>query len=37
MRTTLSLTQIVDQWLAEADALQSTKDDYRRKIGLWFR
>ncbi|MCI1784526.1 MAG: tyrosine-type recombinase/integrase [Bacteroidales bacterium] len=37
MRTTLSLTQIVDQWLAEADALPSTKDDYRRKIGLWFR
>lgn len=37
MRTTLKLTQIVDDWLAETDILPATKADYRRKIGLWFR
>lgn len=37
MGTTLKLTQIVDEWLAETDILPATKADYRRKIGLWFR
>ena len=37
MRTTLKLTQIIDDWLAETDILPATKADYRRKIGLWFR
>ena len=37
MRTTLKLTQIVDNWLAETDILPATKADYHRKIGLWFR
>lgn len=37
MRTTLKLTQIVDEWLAETDIFPATKADYRRKIGLWFR
>lgn len=37
MRTTLKLTQIVNEWLAETDILPATKADYRRKIGLWFR
>lgn len=37
MRTTLKLSQIVDDWIAETDILPATKADYRRKIGLWFR
>ena len=37
MRTTLTLNQIVQQWIAETDALPSTRKDYRRKISLWFR
>lgn len=37
MRTTLSLNQIVEQWIAETDALEATRKDYRRKISLWFR
>lgn len=37
MRTILSLTDITDDWIAQLDALPSTKADHRRKIGLWFR
>ncbi|GAB0481679.1 site-specific tyrosine recombinase XerD [Alistipes indistinctus] len=37
MRTTLKLTQIIDDWIAETDILPATKADYRRKINLWFR
>ena len=37
MRTTLKLTQIIDDWIAETDILSATKADYRRKINLWFR
>lgn len=37
MRTTLKLTQIIDDWIAETDILPATKADYRRKISLWFR
>lgn len=37
MRTTLTLNQIVDEWISETDALPATRSDYRRKIGLWFR
>ena len=37
MRTTLKLSQIIDDWIAETDILPATKADYRRKIGLWFR
>lgn len=37
MRTTLKLNEIIAAWLSECDILPSTKRDYRRKIGLWFR
>lgn len=37
MRTTLKLTEIIDEWISDTDALFSTKADYRRKINLWFR
>ena len=37
MRTTLTINQIIDEWMSETDALESTKADYRCKIGLWFR
>ena len=37
MRTTLKLTEIIDEWMAESDILPATKADYRRKINLWFR
>ena len=36
MRTTLTLNQIVEEWIAGCDRLPSTKADYRRKIRLWF-
>lgn len=37
MRTTLKLTEIVEEWVSDTDILPSTRDDYRRKIGQWFR
>ena len=37
MRTTLSINQIIEEWMSETDASESTKADYRRKIALWFR
>ncbi len=36
MRTTLSLNQIIEEWIASLDGLPSTQADYRRKIRLWF-
>ena len=37
MRTTKTLTQIVDEWIDLLDALPVTKEDHRRKINLWLR
>ena len=37
MRTTLTLNQIVDDWIAGCDRLPATKTDYKRKIRLWFK
>lgn len=37
MRTTLKLSEIVEEWVADTDVLPSTRGDYRRKIGQWFR
>ena len=36
MRTTLTINQIVEEWILSLDCLPSTKEDYRRKIHLWF-
>ena len=36
MRTTLTLNQIVDDWIAGCDRLPATRTDYKRKIRLWF-
>ena len=37
MRTTKTLTEIVNEWITLLDALPATKADHRRKIGLWLR
>lgn len=37
MRTTLNLNEIISEWIAECDILPATKQDYNRKIALWFR
>ncbi len=37
MRTTLKLTEIIQEWMLDLDVLPSTKADYKRKIELWFR
>lgn len=37
MRTTATINQIVDQWLDNTDATQTTKRSYRSKVMLWFR
>ena len=37
MRTTKTLTEIVDEWITLLDALPATKADHRRKINLWLR
>lgn len=37
MRTTLKLSEIVDEWLSDCDVQPGSKDDYRKKINLWFR
>lgn len=37
MKTTLSIKQIVEEWVLSLDCLPSTKEDYRRKIRLWFQ
>lgn len=37
MRTTLKLSEIVDQWIADSDITAPSRADYRRKIELWFR
>ena len=37
MRTTKTLSEIVDEWITLLDALPATKADHRRKINLWLR
>ena len=37
MRTTKTLSEIVDEWIDLLDALPATKSDHRRKINLWLR
>ena len=37
MRTTKTLSQIIDEWIELLDALPATKSDHRRKINLWLR
>ena len=37
MRTTLKLNEIIAEWISECDILPATKEDYQRKITLWFR
>ena len=37
MRTTLKLTEIIQEWMMDLDTLPATKADYKRKIELWFR
>ena len=37
MRTSLLITEIIDEWLANRDVKKITADNYRRKINLWFR
>ena len=36
MRTTLTINQIIDEWVLSLDNLPATKEDYKRKIRLWF-
>lgn len=37
MRTTLKLSEIIQEWIMDLDVLPATKADYKRKIELWFR
>lgn len=37
MRTSLMITEIIDEWLSNRDVKRITADNYRRKINLWFR
>lgn len=37
MQTTLKLNEIIAEWISECDILPATKQDYERKIALWFR
>lgn len=37
MRTTLKISEIVDQWLETMDVKEITRKNYYRKISLWFR
>ena len=37
MKTTLSIKQIIEEWMLSLDCLPSTKEDYRRKIQIWFQ
>lgn len=37
MKTTLTITQIIEEWLSNADVLPITKQSYRNKTNLWFR
>lgn len=37
MRTTLKISEIIDEWILNLDCLVATRSDYRRKIALWFR
>lgn len=37
MRTSLSLNEIINEWIAQLDALPATRADHHRKILLWHR
>lgn len=37
MRTTLKITQIVDEWIASLDIMSATRRDYKRRLEMWFR
>ena len=37
MKTTFKLNEIIAEWISECDILPATKQDYERKIALWFR
>ena len=37
MRTTLKLSEIVNEWISTLDCLPASRDDYRRKIEIWHR
>lgn len=37
MRTSLSLNDIINEWIEQMDALPTTREDHRRKILLWHR
>lgn len=37
MTTTLTIQQIIDEWLSTSDIAEVSKRSYRTKLGLWFR
>lgn len=37
MRTTLKISEIINQWLETMDVKEITRKNYNRKISLWFR
>lgn len=37
MTTTLTIQQIIDEWLTSSDIAEVSKRSYRTKLGLWFR
>ena len=37
MRTTLKLSEIVNEWISTLDCLPASRADYRRKIEIWHR
>lgn len=37
MTTTLTIQQIIDEWLSSSDIAEVSRRSYRTKLGLWFR
>ncbi len=37
MRTTALLSEIITEWITSLDVMPATRDDYQRKVKLWFR
>lgn len=37
MTTTLTIQQIIDEWLSSSDIAEVSKRSYRTKLGIWFR
>ena len=37
MQTTLTIKQIIDEWLENSDIAEVSKRSYRTKVTLWFR